>query len=178
MLKRFPARADIPPVFAVITFMLYAWTLVHFFWSLPSQFFYLYIGEIFAVFSYAVIESLFESLALLGFLLAFSFLLPPAALRDVFIVRGTSLALILAGSVMLFWNRFSEVGLPMAKNIYLWTVVTIAVALLAAFISTRIKLLAKVLAGLADRMIIFLYLSMPLSAVALVTVLARNFLGG
>ncbi len=174
MLKRFPARADIPPVFAVITFMLYAWTLVQFFWKLPSLTFYLYIGEIFAIFSYALVESLFESLALLGFLLALSFLLPPAALRDVFIVRGTSLTLILTGSAMLFWNRFSELGLPMTKHIFLWTAVTIAAACLAVFFSTRINLLARGLAGLADRLIVFLYLLMPLSALALGTVLVRS----
>ncbi len=176
MLKRFPARADILPVFAVITFMLYAWTLVQFFWKLPSLTFYLYLGEIFAVLSYEVIQSLFESLALLGFLLALCFLLPPAILRDVFIVRGTSVALILSGSVMLFWNRFAELGLPLAKNIYLWTAVTVGAALLAAFFSTRINLLAKALAGFADRLIVFLYLLMPLSAIALVTVLIRDFI--
>ena len=174
MLKRFPARTDIPPVFAVITFMLYAWTLVHFFWALPSQSFYLYIGEIFSVFSYALTETLFESLALLGFLLALCFLLPPAVLRDVFVVRGTSLALILTGSVMLFWNRFSALGLSMAGNIYLWTAVTNGAALLIAFLSTRIGILAKVLAGFADRLIVFLYLLMPLSAIALGTVLVRS----
>ena len=174
MLKRFPARTDLPPVFAVITFMLYAWTLIQFFWKLPSLFFYLYVGEIFAVFSYALVESLFESLALLGFLLALSFLLPPAVLRDVFIVRGTALALILTGSVMLFWNRFAALGLPMTKNILLWTMVTIAAACLVAFFSTKINLLAKGLAGFADRLIVFLYLLVPLSAIALGTVLVRS----
>lgn len=144
----------------------------------PSLTFYLYLGEIFSVLAYAVTQSLFESLALLGFLLALSFLLPHAMLRDVFIVRGTSLALILSGSVMLFWNRFSALGLPMAKNIYLWTAVTLAAACLVAFLSTRINLLAKALAGVADRLIIFLYLLMPLSAIALGMVLVRGLLGG
>ncbi len=174
MLKRFPPSKSIIPVFAVIVFMIYAWTIVHFLWALPSLFYYLNLGEILAVLSYRILVDLVESLAMIGVLLVASFVLPPRILRDAFIARGVAASAILIGSVMLFWDRFTAVGLSLANYAPLWLVVTLGATLGLSFLAAKVRFLSAGLEFLSDRFIVFLYILMPLTALALVDVLVRN----
>lgn len=174
MLKRLPARKDITPVFAVTTFLLYAWTIYYFLWGIRSYSYYLQIGEIFAVFSYLIVKSFLESLLLLFALLGVAFFLPSRFFRDRFVSRGTMAAIVLAGSVMFFWRRFANVGLSQANSIFVWTVVTLIAVVLLSYLAGKLEFLARFLALISDRFIIFLYILMPLSFVAFVIVLFRN----
>ena len=64
-LKRIPSWGKIVPVFAVIVLIVYAWTIIWFFWKLPSWLFFLNAGEILTAFAYSLATNLAESLVVL-----------------------------------------------------------------------------------------------------------------
>ncbi len=170
MKNRLPALREVIPVYAVIAFMVYAWAIVVFLWNLPAWLFYLYLDEILTILAYRMLASLVESLLIMGALLALCFVLPPAILKDAFILRGTSTAVSILGSIVLFWNRF------LSGDVYFWMVGSIVLAALAGFISTRIKWLSSFLRWLSDSMVVFLYILIPSSILSLILVLLRNTL--
>jgi hypothetical protein len=172
MLKRLPHFPDIVSVYSVITFMLFAWSLLIFFWYLPSWLYFMSFGDLFAVFCYVVASSFFESLAFLLFLLLLSFFLPPKYLRDEFVARGTSITLCVIGSIMLNFrlnisNKF-DISLPWFGVALFFAAVAVSILL------TRLRPVRQALIWLSDRLIVFLYILIPLSLLSLLVVLVRN----
>ena len=175
MLKsRLPASSAIFPVFAVISFLVYGWTLVIFFWKIPSWLMFLTLDEIFANLAYALAAALLESLVILGLFLLVSILLPAAIMKDVFVTRGTVAVLIGLGSIMLYMYRFSEVGYSFLDDLPLWTLSSLALTLLLTFLAPRIPFIIRLAAWVSDRVTILVYLFVPISAVSLLVVLYRN----
>jgi hypothetical protein len=71
----------------VIASMLFAWSILLFFWYLPSWLFFMDFGDLFGVFCYVMASSFFESLAFLLVLLFLSFSLPSKFFKDEFAIR-------------------------------------------------------------------------------------------
>jgi len=175
MFNRFPLSKDIVPVYAVIAFMIQAWTMHVLFGQLPSWSNYLNVNEIMSVFAYRIAEGFVECLFMLGILLLISFILPPRFFRDVFVIRGTAFAMCILGSIILFWKRFeSDPGILMANYTQTWTAGTILLASLISHASAKIGAVSDFLDWVSDRMTVFLYLLIPLSLVSFITVLIRN----
>ena len=93
ILKRFPTRAQILPVYAVIAFIVYAWALLWFFWKLPGWLYFLNIDSIFSALTYVLATNLLESVVVLCGPLALAVVLPSRWFRDVFVARGSSLCI-------------------------------------------------------------------------------------
>lgn len=175
MLKsRLPNRDAIASVFAIIAFLVYGWTTVVFLWKLPSWLLFLTLDEILAVFAYSMVSALLESLTALAVLLFACLILPSHWMRDVFVARGTTAALFGLGSVMLYMYWFAIVGDDLLPALPLWSLGGLLVTLLFAFLSPRLRVWACAAAWLSDRLIIFLYLFLPLSLVSLLIVIYRN----
>lgn len=175
MLKsRFPPFASILPVFAVISFLVYGWTLVIFFWKLPSWLMFLTLDEILVNLAYAMTAALLESLVFLALLLLLYIVLPVAMMKDVFVTRGSVAALIGLGSIMLYMYRFSEIGYSFLDKLILWTLSSLALTLLLAFLAPRFQLIVRLAAWISDRVIVLLYLFIPISALSALTVIYRN----
>ena len=179
MSKRWPASKDIISVYAVIAFLIQVWAIYVSFEQLPAWSSFLTINEILAVLAYRLTESFLECLLILGFLLVLSFLLPPRFFRDVFMIRGSAFALGLLGPMILFWKLFrGDPGTVMADYARLWMVSTILLASLAWYFSVKVISVSDFLKWISDRMIVFLYLLIPMSLVSFVTVLIRNMVQG
>ena len=179
MLNRWPAFKDILSVYAVIAFLIQVWTIYISFEQLPAWSSFLNINEIMAVLAYRVTESFIECLLILGLLLVVSFLLPPGIFRDVFVVRGTAFAMGLLGPMILFWKLFrGDPGTLMADYARIWMVSTVVLASLASYLSVKVISVADFLKWISDRMIVFLYLLIPISLVSFITVLIRNMIQG
>lgn len=175
MLKsRLPASSAILPVFAVISFLVYGWTLVIFFWKIPSWLMFLTLGEIFANLAYAMTAALLESLVILGLFLLGYILLPATMMKDVFVTRGTVAALIGLGSVMLYMYRFSEVGYAFLDKLPLWTLSSLALTLILTFLAPRLQFIVRFAAWISDRVTVFVYIFLPISALSLLVVIYRN----
>ena len=178
--KHLPLFQNIIPVFAVITFFLYTWTIFWFFWNVPSIILYLNIGDILSMIGYYFAINIFQSLFVLIGLLALSLVLPASWLRENFIVNGSGL----------FITTFIWVTFPTFYSEFIlfedysrsWKnyleIIIIGLSLGAIFILlNRRNFYKRFLANIADRMVILLYIWVPLSVLGLGMVIIRN-IGG
>jgi len=174
MSKLLPKPQAILQVYAVIAFMLSAWTIVAFLWKLSTWLLTLNIGEILTIFSYAMTVNLVESLIVLGLLLVISAGLPPHFLRDDFIVRGTILSIGLIGSMMAYLGLYRAFGMG---NIIVILAGPIAVLVLMIFLlgfSSKFHWLRSATSWISDHLMVFLFILLPLFVVLSTYVLIRN----
>lgn len=173
---RIPAFADILPVFALIAAMFYGWTMVVFLWKLPGWLFFLNIGEIAGILAYQFTTNLLESFVILLLLLISSMIFPPRAFKDVFVVRGSVAALVLIGSMMLFLNRYVSVGPKFGEYLPVWMLGSLLLAIVLSVVSTHFRILKDSISWLSDRMIVFLFVLLPLTALSIFYVLIQAFI--
>jgi len=173
-LKRLPAFHEVLPVFAVLSTLFYGWTSVVFLWKLPSWLFFLTAGEIMGIFAYQMVTNFIESLAFLILLLTATAILPPKALKNEFVVRGSMISFLVIGSMMLFLHRYASVGPEFGHYLYWWMIVTLFLSILLARLSTDIKVLRVSLSWFSDQLIIFLFVLIPLSALSFIYVLVSK----
>jgi len=177
MLHRLPDCQAILQVYAVIAVMLSAWTIRAFVWKLSAWLLILNIGEIFTVFSYSMVENLVESLIVLLLLLVICALLPASVLRDDFVVRGTILSLGLIGSLMAFVKFDMEFGFSSGLKLLRGPLAVLLLMIILLVLPTKLRLarfLHSAIRWISDRMLVFLYILVPLFIVVLIYVIFRN----
>ncbi len=167
-----PTRAQVAQVFAVIVLMVYSWTIIWFFYKFPSWLYFLNVGEILTVLAYSLATNLAESLTVLCGSVALSLVLPRKWFHDVFVARGGTLAIAGLGYMMYVASQFtSKEGYP-SLTLKPWSVAVVLVLIVAlVYVAGRSRIFRRIVEVIADRATIFLYLYMPLSAVALMVVL-------
>jgi len=154
--------------------MIYTWTSVWFFWKVPSWLFFLNAGEIGIAFAYALATNLVESLAILCGPLALSLILPKEWFLDRFVARGAALVLSGLGYMMYLAFQFKTKDDYPSITLKAWSVaLAIVIMVVIVYLAGRLSLFRKIMEVLADRAIIFLYISLPLSLISLVIVLIR-----
>jgi len=174
MLKRLPKPQAILQVYAVIAFMLSAWTIVAFSWRLSTWLLTLNIGEIFTIFSYAMLTNLLESLLVLLLLLISSIFLPPRALRDDFIVRGTILSMGLIGSLMVYLGLNRAFGMENRVLLLAGPFLVLLLMIFLLIFSSRFHWLRSAATWISDRLIVFLFILLPLFVVLSAYAVIRN----
>ena len=177
MLERLPKSQAILQVYAVIAVMLSAWTITAFLWKLRAWLLVLNLGEILTVFSYAMVTNLIESLIVLFLLLLVCILLPPRLFRDEFAARGVILSAGLIGSLMLYLKLYMIFGLDSAIRLLIAPFVLLLVmAFLLAFSSKFrfVSTIQSIFLWISDRLVVFLYILIPLYVIVFVYVLFRN----
>lgn len=165
-------------VLAVAMFLVYTWTLYTSFWKLPSWLFFLEMGEILSVYAYAFVVNFVESVLLLLIVLLPAILLPRPWWTDTFIPKGFALILIILGSATLHMSlyRTPDTRGVFISSQFIWWVVTSLIAVFLTWLAGRVKWIRSGLETMADRFVVFLYVYLPLTAIALLIVLARIFL--
>lgn len=174
MRKHFPEFQSILQVYAVIAVMFAGWTITAFLWKLSAWLLLLNLGEIFTLFSYAMAANFLESLVILLVLLVFSALLPAGFLHDDFVVRGTVLSVGLIGSLMAFVGSHRLFGMGGGLFLLLAPLVVLAPMVFLLHRSPQYPWLRSTAMWLADRVVVFLFILIPLFAVAAVYVIFRN----
>lgn len=170
--KRLPSRAEIAPVYAVIVVMVYTWTILWFYYSLPGWLGFLNFGDVFGILAYSVATNFLESLAVLAGIILFAMLLPRRWFSDAFVARGGALAILVLGLMMYIARQFETKEFYPAELIR-WSPALLGAILLLVYYLGRIAPVRKALELFADRAIIFLYISIPVSLLALFTLLLR-----
>lgn len=171
-LKRFPSLNQVVPVYAVIIVVIYSWSLLRFFWRLSSWIYFSSVGEIAVIFAYMVVVNLVESILVILVPVLMSILLPRKWFYDRFITKGTLLVLFGLGYLIYFNDQLKAERFPL--ELVYWTP-AIALAILSlVFLIDWLGFLDKILNELTNRTIVFLYLSIPISLISLLTVLIRN----
>lgn len=176
MKNRFPKFQEIVSVYAVVSFMIYGWTFILFFWKLPSWLNFMNIAEIFGTFSYGLLVNTVESLIVISGILFICVILPARFLRDSFAARGTIITIISLGSMMLYQYKYRAARQDFATTMPTWLIAAIIVILLVIFFTEWFKPLKTILVDLSDRLIIFLYIFVPLSIIAILDVILRNLI--
>jgi hypothetical protein len=174
--RRLPQKTDILPVYALVLSALYGWSISLAIWKLPSWLYSLTIVEIVSLNAYVFLLNFLESLLILGCLLGLCLVLPDRFLKDVFAVRGSAIALCILASIMLHLNVYANTDLRMAfiHSLPAWWGATLAITLLVVWLSIKISWLKKFFIELSDRLVVFLYIFIPIAFVSLLIVLVRN----
>jgi hypothetical protein len=174
MLKRLPSFSEIVPVYAVIASMLFAWSILQFFWYLPSWLHFMAFENLFGVFCYVMASSFIESLFFLLFLLLLSFILPQRYFKGEFAAYGTALALAIIGPLVIRMILLDSFGISIPQ----FGLVLVSMPIVFSFLSLRVSPVRKAVTLVADRLIVFLYILIPLSLLSLFVIAARNFVRG
>ena len=171
--EKIPKLQDIVPVYAVIVMMIYPWTLTRYFWKLSSWILFASVGDLAALFAYMVVVNLLESILVLLVPLAMSVVLPQRWFYDRFKTRSISLVLFGLG-FLIYLNRNLHADAPFPLTLVRWIPLAAVAILVLVFLVDQVGFLRKVLEEVANRLTVFLYISIPISAVSLLVILLRN----
>jgi hypothetical protein len=116
-----------------------------------------------------------ESMLLIFLALAVGFILPYRWWNAQFTSKGVLWISVLMGSIMLrlYTNRAPDYWEDFVYNQWAWWGWTILLAVVLTILASRIDLMRKGLENLADRLVAFLYIYLPLTAVSMVVVIVR-----
>jgi hypothetical protein len=173
--NKFPTWQQIVPVYAVIVLIIYTWTILWFFWKLPSWTFFLNVGEMLTMLAYSLATNFAESLLVLCGSIFLGIVLPRKWFADVFVSRGAALSLAGLGYMIFLADQFRNKDDYPTVYLQIWSV-ALALALIAliVYLCGRIALIRRILESVADRATIFVYILLPLSIVSVVVVLIRS----
>ena len=171
--NRIPKQKEILPVYAIIVLMIYGWTILKFNYNVPGWLYFLNIGEMMSIFAYSMTVNLLESMIVLLGVIAVGVVLPKKWFADAFIARGVSLSILALGLMMYIADQFNTKEYYPADIIRWLPAVLILIGLVIYFLG-RVPFARKAIEFFADRAIIFLYISIPVSALSLIVVLIRN----
>ena len=173
--EKIPKLQDIAPVYAVIVMMIYPWTLTRFFWKLSSWILFASVGDLAALFAYMVVVNFLESILVLLVPLVMSIILPQKWFHDRFKTRSISLVLLGLG-YLIYLNKNLHADSPFPLALVRWIPIDVVAILMLVFLIDQVSFLRRVLEELANRLTIFLYISIPVSVIALLVVLIRNII--
>jgi hypothetical protein len=169
LFNRFPQKQEIYPVYGLIIILIYGWSAYWFIWNLPSWLSFLTIAEIVVVCAYALVTNFLESLFVLAIVLVLSFCLPAEWLRRDFVFRGAVVVICTIVYIMIILSNH----IPLSQIGYYGFMATIMIGLLVSFLG-RVYLFRVAIEMLADRSIIFAYITLPLSVISSFVILVRN----
>jgi hypothetical protein len=174
MLNRLPPFQAIVQVYAVVVVMFCGWTLIAFLWKLSAWLLVLNLGEIFVIFSYAMMANLIESLLVMALLLAAYILLPFPVFRRDFVVHGTILAVGIIAAMMAYVGLHMQFGIESGGNVWIGPVVVSVGTLLFLSLSSKVRFLPNAIFWISDRLTIFLFILLPLFVILSAYVIFRN----
>lgn len=174
VLRRLPKQEEYAPVFSVIVVILFSWSIIVFFSKVPSWLFFLRPEELLIILAYTFSLNFIASMMFLGLLCAVCLILPERYFRDDFAVKGSYVSLISLLSVAIYVYMYPQFVAVSTMVHALWFWGTVILSAVLAFLSRRIPQLGRAMIWTIDRLVIFLYLFVPLSLVSLGIVVVRN----
>ena len=149
--------------------LVYGWTIYGAAWYLKSWLGFFTWWDILGIFAYSFIVDFLESIAVLGVVIILGMIFPENWLRGDFIVVGGFVVL-----YSLVFNMFLLYNFIPLPQLGQSVVVALLLFFAGQYVIRRFHLARKVIRALADRSIIFLYLSIPVTIVGLFIVFLRN----
>jgi hypothetical protein len=150
------------------------------FYQIPSWLYDLSLGYILVLVAYVFAFALIESLFLFGWVLIMDLIFPKKLFKDQFIAQGSvvvSVTCLVAVSVQ---RRLGKLAELQAWQTIAYPLIIVAglfvLALVCGWLFNHFNRLGSLLSGLADRMTVFSYLYVPISAISLAVVLVRNLI--
>lgn len=171
--NRLPTFQQIVGVYGLAALIIFDWTILWFYWKLPSWMFFLNLGDIATVFAYSMATNLIESVLVLCIPVVLTILLPKRWFSDLFVSMAS--ALVIAGLGYTIYVALTIGGLQDYPGalVHSFPIVALLIAVFA-ILAGRIPVLRKGLEILAERASIFSYIFFPIGAISLVAVMIRN----
>lgn len=176
--SRFPSRQEILPVFSLILFIVFSWAIFRMLFQIPSWLYSHTKTGILFLAAYVFAFSLIESLFLLGFLLVLCFILPQRLFRERFIAQGGLMVLACTAWALLLQYQRESFGqsyvLELSGWLLLFLLSLIVILVVSLYIFQRFDRVQSALEVIADRMIVFAWLYIPVGLVSSAIVIVRN----
>lgn len=170
--QRLPGWAELLPVIGVIAFPIYTWSILVYFWHVPSLVLNLRLTDVMVVLAYLLSFALLETFGITSILLILSFILPLRWLRHQFIPMGTAIALMFTcWALLMQWSIKFRSWKP--GILLLWHLAFLLLCIMVYRLIIRRPKLKAQLASLADRLLVLVYFYLPLSLVSLAVVTIR-----
>jgi hypothetical protein len=174
---RWPSGQGILRTYGVIVFLLYSWTLLASFYKLPSWMYFLDLYDILSIYAYSFSANLLESLVLMAgaLLLEYTIFLPFRD-REGFQSRSVIMVIVVLACIMtrLILYRSPEKSMAFLQWEWVWWSLSLVGGYVMALRAPRSRFLKSLIDGLAERTVVFVYIYIPLSLLALLMVLIRN----
>ncbi len=167
--ERFPKMEQIYPVYGLITLFIYGWSLYIFSWRLPSWLMFLNVGELGTILAYTFVVNFLETIFAILLLLIIAFILPSKWFRDNFILIGSITVICLFS----FLAYISVKNTRLEGDIPAYAVWIILFVLIFVTIVNKFNI-RKIVEIAADRAVIFIYITVPLTIISLVVIIIRN----
>lgn len=171
--RRFPSLSQLAPVYSVIVVFIYGFSMVKFFWRVPSLINYSTPGQVGVILSYMLVVNFLESLIIILAPIVLSLVLPGKWFFEQFVAKGVLLVSMGLGYALFIASHINPNESFPYSYFRLAPLVFIPILVLV-FLLARIKLVSKFLEWVSEQLEVFLFISVPLSAIALVVVLVRN----
>jgi len=177
--SKFPAKQDIWPVLSTILFLVFSRSIYYMFNTIPSWLYYMGIWDVLIAASYIMVYALIESLTVLLFTLFLAVLFPAKIYKDKFILQGSITIYLLTIWGILFrrmfptirsnWGIWELIGYPIGVGI-----LTLSILIISSYVFDRFEMLQRPIKYIADKLIIFAYIYIPVSILGMTVVLIRN----
>jgi hypothetical protein len=178
--SKLPSRQEVLPVLSVIVFIVFTWTLYRMFFQVPSLLFYMRVWDVLIISAYVLAFALFESAVVLGLLLIFSLVFPVKYFKDNFVAQGSTVVLMISMGAVALQRKMNIMYRLDGWELILYPFVILAaivfVIFAASYIYDRFKILPRIISTVAERMIVFVLLYVPLSILGMLVVLVRNII--
>jgi hypothetical protein len=172
--KRLPTLKQLAPVYAIIVIFTYSWSLFQFFWRVPSWQNFSSLGEILVMLSYLITVNFMESLLLLFCITLVLMMLPISWGYDQFLVKGSLLVVILLGFLAYRNQQVYPSKVLFELSSRQWALWLGIQALILFAPLKKFPAVNRIVEEIADRLVIFLYIFIPVSLVSVAVVLLRN----
>jgi hypothetical protein len=160
------------PVYSLICFIVYFWSLLHFLWRFPSWARYSTLGEVLVMFAYMTTTNFFESLVIV-FIVILLCLIFTRHFADRFVTTGTLITL--AGLLFLVYRSYYfPLKIINGLTSIQWLIVGMAGLAILLCPWHRWPSLDRNIKLFADYFLIFLYITIPVSILSVCVVLFRN----
>ena len=153
--------------------MIYVPTINVFFWKVPSWILFSTLGDLFNIFCYTITVNFLESLLTIIAVIVLCMILPGKWFYDRFCTKGIMLVILALGFMIYLGSRMQP-EMPFPWNLVRASPAILLCILAAVFVLDKIEPLGRFLLAIANRLVVFLLISIPVSILALAVVLVRN----
>lgn len=171
---RFPSRAQMVLVYASCVTVVFSWSTLWFLDHLTGWLFYLDTVRILSILAYGEAFALVESVTLLAVSVLLSAMLPRSMFRDRFAEIGTAGIILTALWAVLIQYNDETIRLLSVRSLVLFVLAYLSSILAVALAVSRSVPIQKAIDAMATRLVILLYLYVPVGLLSVLAVIVRN----
>jgi hypothetical protein len=173
--NRFPHRSEIISVLGVGVFVCYSWTIIGFFNKFSSFILYFRPSEIADIFAFMMAFALLESLTVTAVVVLLSALLPSRWLKEGFAFKGFIFLVVAAITAIIFQKLLTD-HYPSPWMLLGVSIIPLVVIAFLIFVIHSQPKVQNILLSIQDRILILLFIYVPIGLISLIVVMYRNLL--